>query len=161
VLETILYGVCLENASYEEADAAFARFESDFFDMNEIRVSSIMELSGVFGDSLILKISRRLREGPQPEVEMARFLTQLYNRNYFFVTGLVWDVLFRTFSTPSRSVSLPSSPPAGRAVRLLLADDHRLFAESLMAVLSRAQPLETRERAGRGGAGGGTDRADR
>jgi hypothetical protein len=36
---------------------------------------------------------------------------------------------------------------------------HRV--ESLMAVLSRAQPLETRERAGRGGAGGGTDRADR
>jgi DNA-binding NarL/FixJ family response regulator len=31
---------------------------------------------------------------------------------------------------------MPSSPPYGRAVRILLADDHRLFAESLMALLS-------------------------
>jgi DNA-binding NarL/FixJ family response regulator len=31
---------------------------------------------------------------------------------------------------------MPSSPPSGRAVRVLLADDHRLFAESLMSVLS-------------------------
>jgi DNA-binding NarL/FixJ family response regulator len=31
---------------------------------------------------------------------------------------------------------MPSTPPYGRAVRILLADDHRLFAESLMALLS-------------------------
>jgi maltose alpha-D-glucosyltransferase / alpha-amylase len=33
-------------------------------------------LSVAFGDKLILKIYRRLRHGEQPEVEMARFLTQ-------------------------------------------------------------------------------------
>ncbi|MDN2568237.1 maltose alpha-D-glucosyltransferase [Aquibium sp. A9E412] len=32
-------------------------------------------VSIVFGDSLVLKVYRRLRSGPQPEVEMARFLT--------------------------------------------------------------------------------------
>jgi DNA-binding NarL/FixJ family response regulator len=38
---------------------------------------------------------------------------------------------------------MPSSPPrAGRAVRLLLADDHRLFAESLMTVLSEDERIE-------------------
>jgi DNA-binding NarL/FixJ family response regulator len=37
---------------------------------------------------------------------------------------------------------MPSSPPAGRAVRLLLADDHRLFAESLMTVLSEDERVE-------------------
>jgi two-component system, NarL family, response regulator DesR len=31
---------------------------------------------------------------------------------------------------------MPSTPPYTRAVRILLADDHRLFAESLMALLS-------------------------
>jgi DNA-binding NarL/FixJ family response regulator len=37
---------------------------------------------------------------------------------------------------------MPSSPPPGRAVRLLLADDQRLFAESLMAVLSEDERVE-------------------
>jgi DNA-binding NarL/FixJ family response regulator len=31
---------------------------------------------------------------------------------------------------------MPSSPPPEGAVRILIADDHRLFAESLMTVLS-------------------------
>jgi DNA-binding NarL/FixJ family response regulator len=31
---------------------------------------------------------------------------------------------------------MPSAPPYERAVRILIADDHRLFAESLMTVLS-------------------------
>jgi DNA-binding NarL/FixJ family response regulator len=31
---------------------------------------------------------------------------------------------------------MPSTPPNQGAVRILIADDHRLFAESLMAVLS-------------------------
>lgn len=37
---------------------------------------------------------------------------------------------------------MSSSPPPGRAVRLLLADDHRLFAESLMTVLSEDERVE-------------------
>jgi DNA-binding NarL/FixJ family response regulator len=37
---------------------------------------------------------------------------------------------------------MPSLPPIGRAVRLLLADDHRLFAESLRAVLSEDERVE-------------------
>jgi DNA-binding NarL/FixJ family response regulator len=34
------------------------------------------------------------------------------------------------------------SPPAGGAVRILIADDHRLFAESLMAVLSEDERVD-------------------
>jgi endonuclease-3 len=48
VLETILYAVCLENASHEQADEAYARLHSDFHDLNEVRVSSISELSRAF-----------------------------------------------------------------------------------------------------------------
>jgi DNA-binding NarL/FixJ family response regulator len=35
-----------------------------------------------------------------------------------------------------------SKPPYGRAVRILIVDDHRLFAESLMALLSEDERFE-------------------
>ena len=37
---------------------------------------------------------------------------------------------------------MPSTPTYGRAVRILLADDHLLFAESLMALLSEDDRVE-------------------
>jgi DNA-binding NarL/FixJ family response regulator len=37
---------------------------------------------------------------------------------------------------------MPSTPPYGRAVRILVVDDHRLFAESLMALLSEDDRVE-------------------
>jgi DNA-binding NarL/FixJ family response regulator len=37
---------------------------------------------------------------------------------------------------------MPSSPPPGRAVRLLIADDQRLFSESLMTVLSEDERVD-------------------
>ena len=45
---------------------------------------------------------------------------------------------------------MPSLPPSGRAVRVLLADDHRLFAESLMTVLSEDERVEVVGIAGNG-----------
>jgi DNA-binding NarL/FixJ family response regulator len=37
---------------------------------------------------------------------------------------------------------VPSTPEHARAVRILIADDHRLFAESLMALLSEDDRVE-------------------
>ncbi len=51
ILETMLYGICLENASDAEANVSFARLESDFHDLNEVRVSSVRELESVFAGS--------------------------------------------------------------------------------------------------------------
>lgn len=48
VLETMLYAVCLENATQELADVAYDRLHSVFHDMNEIRVSTYYELTPVF-----------------------------------------------------------------------------------------------------------------
>ena len=48
VLETVLYAICLENCTLEEADAAFERLFSSFHDLNEARVSSMFELTDVF-----------------------------------------------------------------------------------------------------------------
>ena len=44
VLETMIFAACLENSSYDHATSAYARLNDDFFDLNEIRVSSIAEL---------------------------------------------------------------------------------------------------------------------
>lgn len=50
VLETLLYAVCLENATPEQAGAIYARLLNAFHDLNEVRVSSISELLPVFSD---------------------------------------------------------------------------------------------------------------
>jgi endonuclease-3 len=51
VLETLLYAVCLEDASAAQADVAYERLWSAFHDLNELRVSSITELvTHVFSD---------------------------------------------------------------------------------------------------------------
>lgn len=48
VLETMLYAVCLEDASPDDADVVFERLQNDFFDWNEVRVSTISELEPTF-----------------------------------------------------------------------------------------------------------------
>lgn len=48
VLETMLFAVCLENATVKEADVAYKRLLASFHDLNEIRVSSVDELEVVF-----------------------------------------------------------------------------------------------------------------
>ena len=52
VLETLLYAICLEDASVEQADAAFEKLLHAFHDLNELRVSSITELSTIFDGML-------------------------------------------------------------------------------------------------------------
>ena len=45
VLEHLLYACCLQNASPEAADEAFAKLQQAFFDWNEVRVTTIIELA--------------------------------------------------------------------------------------------------------------------
>jgi endonuclease-3 len=47
VLEHLLFACCLEDARYDAAEEAFAGLVHTFFDWNEIRVTSISELSEV------------------------------------------------------------------------------------------------------------------
>lgn len=44
VLDHLLYACCLENARYESADEAFAKVQQSYFDLNEVRVTTISEL---------------------------------------------------------------------------------------------------------------------
>lgn len=48
VLETMIFAVCLENATVKDAEAAYKRLLASFHDLNEIRVSSIDELEVPF-----------------------------------------------------------------------------------------------------------------
>lgn len=45
VLEHIVYACCLEDAKYEQADEAFAKLQQTYFDWNEVRVTTVAELS--------------------------------------------------------------------------------------------------------------------
>ena len=47
LLDTLLFAACLENAHYDAAVQAFDTLKSSFFDWNEIRVSTVKELSEV------------------------------------------------------------------------------------------------------------------
>ena len=48
ILETLIYAICLENASEEQANAAQEKIDRNFHDYNEMRVSSISELNSAF-----------------------------------------------------------------------------------------------------------------
>ena len=45
VFETIIFGCCLEDATFEQAEEGFARLQELYFDWNEVRVTTAKELS--------------------------------------------------------------------------------------------------------------------
>ena len=45
VLEHMIYGCCLENSTFDAADDAFARLQENYFDWNEVRVTTVAELA--------------------------------------------------------------------------------------------------------------------
>lgn len=45
VLEHMIYGCCLENSTFEAADEAFAKLQANYFDWNEVRVTTTAELA--------------------------------------------------------------------------------------------------------------------
>jgi endonuclease III len=75
VLRAVVYGICHEDTTREQANQALSRFNDEFFDWNEIRVSSLDE------------IQESLAGIPDPEQKarrIRRFLRQLFNRTYGF-----------------------------------------------------------------------------
>ena len=45
VIENAIYGCCLEDSTYEGADEAFAKLHENYFDWNEVRVTTAAELA--------------------------------------------------------------------------------------------------------------------
>ncbi len=50
VLETLIFAVLLEDVPYPQAEKAFDNLLKGFFDLNEIRVSSVAEIEDALGD---------------------------------------------------------------------------------------------------------------
>lgn len=50
VLETLLFAVLMEDAPHEDAEKAYDELLKSFFDLNEIRVSSVAEIEDALGD---------------------------------------------------------------------------------------------------------------
>jgi endonuclease III len=75
VLKAVVYGICHEDTTREQANQAISRFNDEFFDWNEIRVSSLEEIQ----ESLA-----GIAE-PEPKAKrIRRFLRQLFKRTYAF-----------------------------------------------------------------------------
>jgi len=75
VLEHLLFASLLENAHYAAAEEAFAALVHSFFDWNEIRVSSVRELSEVVGG---------LPEPSSAAHHVKRILQSLFEATYSF-----------------------------------------------------------------------------
>lgn len=48
--ETLLFAACLEDSTQKDAEAAYTRLLEAFYDLNEIRVSSVSEIEHALGD---------------------------------------------------------------------------------------------------------------
>ena len=70
LLEHLLYACLLEDAPFDLADESLAKCEQDFFDWNEVRVTTVTELSQAFSrlpDPI--KAARRLKSNLQAVFE--------------------------------------------------------------------------------------------
>jgi len=149
VLKSVVYGICHEDTTREQANQALSRFNDGFFDWNEIRVSSLDE------------IQENLAGLPDPELKaqrIRRFLRQLFNRTYgFTLDGLTKKPLkealkvlrtYDAFSSDFVTATVIQQGLGGHAIPIDKASRRALMrlgiAESeltaLRAVLERAVP---------------------
>ena len=75
VLEAVVYGICHEGTTREQANQALSRFKDGFFDWNEVRVSSLEEIQSALAG---------LPETEGRAMRIRRFLRQLFERTYGF-----------------------------------------------------------------------------
>ena len=75
ILEAVIYGICHEGVTREQANQAISRFKDDFFDWNEVRVSSIEEIQGALAG---------LPDAESRAHRVRRFLRQLFEKTYGF-----------------------------------------------------------------------------
>jgi hypothetical protein len=75
VLEHLLFACCLEDAHYEAAEEAYAAAVHTFFDFNEMRVTTIAELSEVMAN---------LPDPPAASNRLKRVLQSIFEESYSF-----------------------------------------------------------------------------
>ncbi len=75
VLEHLLFACCLENSLFEDASKAFDTLNHDYFDWNEVRVTSIRELA---------EMMKPLNDPVQSATRLKRVLQSVFESHYSF-----------------------------------------------------------------------------
>lgn len=75
LLEHLLFACCLENSPYEAAERAFQTLKSDYFDWNEVRVSTVRELAEAL---------KPLNDPAEAATRVKRILQSVFETHYSF-----------------------------------------------------------------------------
>jgi endonuclease-3 len=75
LLEHLLFACCLENSPYDAAERVFQTLKSDYFDWNEVRVSTVRELSEAL---------KPLNDPAEAATRVKRILQSVFETHYSF-----------------------------------------------------------------------------
>jgi hypothetical protein len=75
LLEHLLFACCLENSPYEAAERAFQSLTTDYFDWNEVRVSTVRELA---------EVCKGLNDPGDAATRIKRMLQSVFETHYSF-----------------------------------------------------------------------------
>src|SRR5437764_544493 len=75
VLEQLVYGICREDATREQADRAYQNLRTQFFDWNEVRVSSPHEVEEALGE---------LSDAPRRAERIIALLQEVFENTFSF-----------------------------------------------------------------------------
>jgi endonuclease-3 len=151
VLEAVVYGICHEGTTREQANQALSRFKDGYFDWNEVRVSSIDEIQGSLAG---------LSDPEGRAYRIRRFLRQLFEKTYGFTLEALTkkplkDALkvlheYEAFESDYVTATviqqalgghaIPVDAPTRRALVRLGVADGSTENPALRAVLERAVP---------------------
>ncbi len=152
ILESVVYGICHEDSTRKLASHALTQLKENFFDWNEIRVSSLEELQGTL---------KELDDAEGRAFRVRRFLRQLFEKTYGFsldallkkpqkeslkaleeYEALSSDYLMATVTRLALAGhAIPLDAPAVRALtRLGVGDGEEADVVSLRAIVERAVP---------------------
>ena len=151
VLEAVIYGICHEGTTREQANQALSRFKDGFFDWNEVRVSSVEEIQhALIGFPAAEPRAQKIR----------RFLRQLFEKTYSFtLDALVKKPLKESLKVLAEydafgsdyveatvvqlalgGHAIPVDEPCRRALVRLGIADAEVEPEALRSLLERAVP---------------------
>jgi endonuclease-3 len=151
VLEAVIYAVCREGTTREQANQALSRYKDGFFDWNEIRVSTVEEVQSALAGL----------PDPEPRAQRIRkFLRQLFDRTYgFTLEALTKKPLkeslkilaeYEAFSSDFVEATvvqqslgghaIPIDAPACRALERLGIVDRETEIPAIRSLLERAVP---------------------
>ncbi len=75
LLEHLIFACCAENSLHEVANEVFATLDSNYYDWNEVRVTSIRELS---------QVMKRLNDAQEAATRLKRVLQSVFETHYSF-----------------------------------------------------------------------------